>query len=156
MALIRCPECGKEISDRAQACIHCGYPMELIQARLEEERPLSGPYSVVLKSCRYNWDLYIPQYAELAGVSQSEASKKFYATPSLLFRGISQEEAQRLAGQFDDKDCDLAVLPNEEAGKLVRDGRPAPQQDPPKNSESLSFGGVVLAVIVAVIILSFL
>lgn len=28
MALIKCPECGKEVSDRANACIHCGYPME--------------------------------------------------------------------------------------------------------------------------------
>ena len=27
MALIKCPECGKEISDRAQACIHCGCPI---------------------------------------------------------------------------------------------------------------------------------
>ena len=27
MALIRCPECGKEISDKASACIHCGYPL---------------------------------------------------------------------------------------------------------------------------------
>lgn len=25
MALIKCPECGKEISDKAPACIHCGY-----------------------------------------------------------------------------------------------------------------------------------
>lgn len=27
MALIMCPECGKEISDKANACIHCGYPI---------------------------------------------------------------------------------------------------------------------------------
>lgn len=27
MALIKCPECGKEISDKANACIHCGYPL---------------------------------------------------------------------------------------------------------------------------------
>ena len=27
MALIKCPECGKEISDRAQACINCGCPI---------------------------------------------------------------------------------------------------------------------------------
>lgn len=27
MALIHCPECGKEVSDRADACIHCGYPL---------------------------------------------------------------------------------------------------------------------------------
>lgn len=28
MAMIKCPECGKEISDKAPACIHCGYPIE--------------------------------------------------------------------------------------------------------------------------------
>ena len=27
MALITCPECGKEISDMAEACINCGYPI---------------------------------------------------------------------------------------------------------------------------------
>lgn len=27
MALIKCPECGKEISDQAPACIHCGCPL---------------------------------------------------------------------------------------------------------------------------------
>ena len=27
MALISCPECGKEISDKAFACPHCGNPM---------------------------------------------------------------------------------------------------------------------------------
>lgn len=27
MALILCPECGKEVSDLATACIHCGYPL---------------------------------------------------------------------------------------------------------------------------------
>lgn len=28
MALINCPECGKEISDKSQSCIHCGYPIQ--------------------------------------------------------------------------------------------------------------------------------
>ena len=27
MALIKCPECGKDVSDKATACIHCGYPL---------------------------------------------------------------------------------------------------------------------------------
>lgn len=29
MALIKCPECGKEISDKAKNCIHCGYPLNM-------------------------------------------------------------------------------------------------------------------------------
>ncbi|GEM_PF-2600390 len=28
MALIKCPECGKEVSTSAAACPHCGYPMQ--------------------------------------------------------------------------------------------------------------------------------
>ena len=28
MALINCPECGKEVSDAAKVCIHCGFPLE--------------------------------------------------------------------------------------------------------------------------------
>ncbi len=27
MALIKCPECGKEISDKAEKCPNCGYPI---------------------------------------------------------------------------------------------------------------------------------
>lgn len=31
MALIKCPECGRDISDKAKACIHCGYPIPKVQ-----------------------------------------------------------------------------------------------------------------------------
>lgn len=34
MALIKCPECGREISDKAPACLHCGY----LLARWPNER----------------------------------------------------------------------------------------------------------------------
>lgn len=36
MALIKCPECGKDISDKAPACIHCGFPLRLIKSEVEE------------------------------------------------------------------------------------------------------------------------
>ena len=36
MALISCPECQKQISDRASVCIHCGCPikLEVVQGKL--------------------------------------------------------------------------------------------------------------------------
>lgn len=38
MALIKCPECGNEVSDKAIACIHCGYPLaDMIKSELVEE-----------------------------------------------------------------------------------------------------------------------
>ncbi|MCF8145964.1 MAG: zinc ribbon domain-containing protein [Deltaproteobacteria bacterium] len=33
MALIKCSECGKEISDKAEKCVHCGCPVELTKAK---------------------------------------------------------------------------------------------------------------------------
>lgn len=28
MALMKCPECGLQVSDKALACPHCGYPLD--------------------------------------------------------------------------------------------------------------------------------
>ena len=28
MAMIKCPECGSQVSDKAKTCIHCGCPVE--------------------------------------------------------------------------------------------------------------------------------
>ncbi len=43
MALIKCPECGKEISDKSSACIHCGYPIANIQ---QEKNDIAQQQSV--------------------------------------------------------------------------------------------------------------
>ena len=39
MALIKCPECGKEISDKANACPNCGNPINVVEKK--EETPES-------------------------------------------------------------------------------------------------------------------
>lgn len=28
MSLIKCPECGKDVSNLSERCIHCGYPLQ--------------------------------------------------------------------------------------------------------------------------------
>ena len=37
MALIKCPECGGQVSDKAEACIHCGYPLKNISQNAQEK-----------------------------------------------------------------------------------------------------------------------
>lgn len=32
--LIKCPECGKEISDKSEQCIHCGYPLSQLTSKI--------------------------------------------------------------------------------------------------------------------------
>jgi len=41
MALISCPECKKEISDKAQICPNCGYPISKEHCETIQEPPLS-------------------------------------------------------------------------------------------------------------------
>ncbi len=38
MAMIKCTECGREMSDKAASCPNCGCPIEEIIARLEEKK----------------------------------------------------------------------------------------------------------------------
>jgi len=47
MALINCPECGKEISDSAKQCPNCGFPLVEKRHRelpLEEKNIVSFPW----------------------------------------------------------------------------------------------------------------
>lgn len=34
MALIKCPECGKEVSNRAKNCVHCGNPLDMQESNV--------------------------------------------------------------------------------------------------------------------------
>lgn len=40
MALIKCSECGRDVSDKASACPGCGYPLSgLVQGTINDSRP---------------------------------------------------------------------------------------------------------------------
>lgn len=51
MALITCPDCGKQISDQANTCIHCGRPMPV-----KHNLIISGDYGGGAL-CYYIYDL---------------------------------------------------------------------------------------------------
>lgn len=38
MAIIKCPECGEQVSDKADQCIHCGYPLTKIKENNDYQR----------------------------------------------------------------------------------------------------------------------
>jgi DNA-directed RNA polymerase subunit RPC12/RpoP len=52
MALIKCPECGREISDKAAACPECAYPIKALTIEATAKRwkalELFGALAVVI------------------------------------------------------------------------------------------------------------
>lgn len=43
MALIKCPECGKEISDKSEICVGCGFPL---RDYIREAEKNDEPYTI--------------------------------------------------------------------------------------------------------------
>lgn len=53
MSLIKCPECGKEISDKAKHCVHCGYPLEELKQCNDIQYKLSDTVCPICKSSEH-------------------------------------------------------------------------------------------------------
>lgn len=45
MALIKCPECGKKMSDQAESCPHCGYSFEKKKGKSDTFENLKGKWN---------------------------------------------------------------------------------------------------------------
>lgn len=50
MALIKCPECGKEVSDKASACPNCGCPISNSSSSVRSSAPTTAQIRVVCKT----------------------------------------------------------------------------------------------------------
>ena len=102
MALIPCPECGKEISDQAPACIHCGCPLP---PKGPDLLPPDEPnrFSVALTAkCAYpeNRKRTLRVLIDELGVSRAEAEAYLDSAgngPVVLRSGLTQESAELLA-----------------------------------------------------------
>lgn len=42
MAIINCPECGKQISNKSNSCMYCGYPMRNFVEKSVNPAPQNG------------------------------------------------------------------------------------------------------------------
>lgn len=87
MSLIKCPECGKDVSERAKTCPHCGYPIaEYITCNLnsngetEEDKEISDEeikaLETILLSVPNNKTITIKErLSELLGISPERSHK---------------------------------------------------------------------------------
>lgn len=88
MALIKCPECGKEISDKSKMCIHCGYPIN--EHIVEEQNEI---YDVVFTEIAPFAGTLFDKIFEITKMNHDEELNKFTNLPSRMFTGLTKDSA---------------------------------------------------------------
>lgn len=81
MALIKCPECGREISDKAVSCPGCGCPVEQVHEKSEYEIIVEDVYMKHMsgnKVTSTNRANAIKELRKRAGVSKETATDVLY------------------------------------------------------------------------------
>ena len=149
MALIICPECGKEVSDKSEVCIHCGYPLV--------QKP---GYSLVLKKDIIDREKTLAALCEKYGFEPADAEKLIDSAPCVIKSGMSMAQANECKNDFlyiawtrilpDDEAENPARLDSDRVNPMLRPSAPPPPpvEEPKKG---LGFGGTVFAVILGVI-----
>lgn len=97
MALIKCPECGKDVSDKAEVCIHCGYPMrQVISSSTPSLKKVCIP-------CCNGTDYKIKAIKiirEVTGLSLADAKNLSEQACPVVIKNVDANTAEQVAKQF--------------------------------------------------------
>lgn len=106
MALIICPECGKEISDRSKQCIHCGYPLD------EQDTQL---YNVMYKgfpNTKVQYDKQVQMIGcirQLLNLGLADAKKVIDNPPQVLAANTTMSNAKWIISTLKPYKCILEI-----------------------------------------------
>ena len=110
--LIKCPECGQEVSDQSQACVHCGYPLgsPATNTRQEQAMPL---FRVMLHSIDTKYSIIAtPLIETILKCDKAVARQILHNTPCELIRGISDEQALSIQQMFQKFHANMTIEPD--------------------------------------------
>lgn len=104
MSLIKCPECEKEISDKSDKCIHCGYPIRNMPYICEKIMGKDFDVSFLLDHS-VSQAKQIKQLADITGCDLFTAKKivlKYHPT-------IQEEYSNQNGGEVYESSCSKNV-----------------------------------------------
>lgn len=93
MALITCPECHGQVSDKAAVCPHCGYPIAVNNP--QEQYAFCVISQPIPKSAVQDWERFtaIRLTMEIAGVSTTTAKNLLDTPGSIIKDKLTEQEA---------------------------------------------------------------
>ncbi|MCD8160790.1 MAG: zinc-ribbon domain-containing protein [Clostridiales bacterium] len=124
MALITCPECNAQVSDKAIACPHCGYP---VQEYFQENKIHTGTYDLVLfdagpngmkiKCCKL-----IDECLKVGAIRAKEIceSKK----EEVLLSNETIKKVQEMKNKFEAIGCGVKIVESDTFNNTINNPRP--------------------------------
>ncbi len=152
MALIQCPECGGKVSDKADVCIHCGYPLKAVsddraQGEASESPAEPSSYDVWLVSTTDKSRIpAIRVVREATGADLRTAKDAVEGAPVLVLDGVSAEASEELRGKFESVGAKAEIVPagsrasGSSVARLVASEQEGPVRCPKCGSTSVVTG----------------
>lgn len=122
MALIKCPECGKDISDKSPACIHCGYPLSLLPIAKQKEETKhiktrattnTKEYSVKIINCNGSKVKVITTLKNLFQYSLDDAKNAVLNLPLTVTTNADIVVIKNIAQEFTDAGIEFEIFEGE-------------------------------------------
>ena len=101
MALIKCPDCGKEVSDKAKACIHCGCPLE--------EAKYLELFSVTLTKRCDDEVACIKAIRDFVDTGLAETKYNVEHLPYIIVDGLSHNKCEIIKNRLEELGCLVSI-----------------------------------------------
>ena len=136
--LIKCPECGHEVSDTAKACPNCGFAVsEYVEKQKVKDATLSGNDH---KNSKTDEQITEDENHQKALEEKANEIKKQYFQNGAEKKAIESKQDDQVEGIFNDKE-------SVDKGKQ--------NKIKPQNTEGLSKRGIIILVIIFALIVGF-
>lgn len=151
MSIIKCPECGKEISDKSKQCINCGYP--ICNKEVDNESN-ERTYKLNLKDCGSNKVSVIKLIREITGLGLVDAKALTDILPSCILSELTYDQYKEYEKKFTELG---AIVYTTTTSGIVITSETSNSASNTTNTDNggMGFWGIVGAIIVAVLIISF-
>ena len=111
MSLIKCPECGKEISNKSKQCIHCGYPLDY----MENTSDKYNFYKVILADYGTEKVKVIKAVRETTNLGLKDAKNFVESLPHTLLLGLSKDDCDAVSDYFSVLGAKIEIKPDTES-----------------------------------------
>ncbi|MCB6202766.1 hypothetical protein [Extibacter muris] len=120
MSLIKCPECKREISDKAEVCIHCGYPIAKLgdcsDTKQEHTSPLLYKIRVIDIPDQDRKSMAVALTCTIADIRLREASALIEQNYSpIIIAGLSMDDAEVIKRIFENERIGVTIEPDYES-----------------------------------------